>query len=791
MNRLCLKRRYVSYHQLRTLRRTGHCPSRARWKHRTLSPCAPVAIDTATIDCRLLGAHATAETITVMPDAAAPQDSLPKPSEQTRSRRATVRLLRILAGAALLLPLLLFLFASWLSYRATQALADERIERSLEVMQEQALKVFQSMNLALNSIDDLLGALSEREIAADEARLHQRLRQIQRELPEVQSIWIFGPAGHPQVITREYPAPESTDFSTEDYFQGPRDGQAGVYVGGIHQSVSGGEPYFTFDRARHDPGGRFSGVIEMSVLPSDFGRFYSDLASSAGLQLAMVRSDGTLLARYPPLPGELRLDERSGFRRTTAASPAGGFYTAKSTIDDVERRVGVRRLPGYPLYVVAGIDTAEIRKEWMGAMALHLIFGIPATAFLFGSLLFVLQRTKRLYDEQDRREAAEVVMRQSQRLDAIGQLTGGVAHDFNNLLTIIMGNIETAQRLLDSWTDGAHIKLARRLENAMAGAERAATLTKRLLAFSRQQPLAPTALDVNRILNGISDFLRQALGETISLEIVGSGGVWPVQADRAELEAAILNLAVNARDAMPDGGKLTIEASNSHLDEVYCRQYPDVKPGQFVQIAVSDTGAGMAKDVLERAFEPFFTTKQSGQGTGLGLSQVYGFVKQSGGHVKIYSELGEGTSVKIYLPRSSAKYESREATAEAAARGRPDERILVVEDDADVRAYVVETLGSLGYHVLQAAGASEALELLDQHQAIDLLLTDVVMPGVNGRRLAEEAKQRNPALKVVFMTGYSRNAIAHQGRLDPGVTLIQKPLTSALLAAAVRQALDS
>jgi two-component system, NtrC family, sensor kinase len=605
-----------------------------------------------------------------MPDASAPQGPPLKPSEQARSRRATVRLLRILAGAALLLPLMLFLFASWLSYRATQALADERIERSLEVMQEQALKVFQSMNLALHTIDDLLGNLSEAEIAANELRLQKRLRQIQTDLPEVQSIWIFGPTGHPQVITREYPAPASADFSAEDYFQGPRDGPAGLYIGGIHQSVSGGEPYFTFDRARRDPGGRLSGVIEMSVLPSDFGRFYSDLASSAGLQLAMVRSDGVLLARYPPLTSELHLDEHSGFRRTIAASPAGGFYTAHSPIDHVERRVGVRRIAGYPLYMVAGIETAEIRKEWMGAMALHLIFGIPATAFLFGSLLFVLQRTKRLYNEQDRREEAELVMRQSQRLDAIGQLTGGVAHDFNNLLTIIMGNIETAQRLLESWTDGAHIKLARRLGNAMAGAQRAATLTKRLLAFSRQQPLAPTALDVNRILNGLSDFLRQALGETISLEIVGSGGVWPVQADRAELETAILNLAVNARDAMRDGGKLTIEASNSHLDEAYCRRHADVQPGQFVQIAVSDTGAGMTNDVLERAFEPFFTTKQSGQGTGLGLSQVYGFVKQSGGHVKIYSELGEGTCVKIYLPRSSAKYESREAaTAEAAARG--------------------------------------------------------------------------------------------------------------------------
>jgi CheY-like chemotaxis protein len=292
-------------------------------------------------------------------------------------------------------------------------------------------------------------------------------------------------------------------------------------------------------------------------------------------------------------------------------------------------------------------------------------------------------------------------------------------------------------------------------------------------------------------LSGLSEFLRQALGEDILLEVVGSGGVWPVEADPAELEAVLLNLAVNARDAMKDGGKLTIEASNSHLDDAYCRQQTDLQPGQYVQIAVTDTGSGMPKEVVDRAFEPFFTTKQSGQGTGLGLSQVYGFVKQSGGHVKIYSEVGEGTTVKIYLRRFVGAPSTREDVRKELGRGRSGECILVVEDDADVRAYVVETLGGLGYDVLEAGRGEDALRLVDEYRTIGLLLTDVVMPGMNGRQLAEEARQRRPALKVLFMTGYSRNAIVHQGRLDAGVELIQKPLDSEQLATTVRRILDT
>lgn len=394
-------------------------------------------------------------------------------------------------------------------------------------------------------------------------------------------------------------------------------------------------------------------------------------------------------------------------------------------------------------------------------------------------------------EAQQRLEAAREQLYQSQKMDAVGQLTGGVAHDFNNLLTIIIGNLDNAKRTLAKWQDGAQARLARAIDHALVGAERAATLTGHLLAFSRRQPLEPKLLDVNKLLTQLSVFLKPTLGEAVQLETVGAGGVWQVEADAAQLETAILNLAVNARDAMPDGGKLTIEAANVLLDEDYCAKNAEVKPGQYVQISVTDNGAGMAKEVLAHAFEPFFTTKETGQGTGLGLSQVYGFVKQSGGNVKIYSEPGQGTTVHIYLPRAYAKSAAPDVqNAGASPPAYGQETILVVEDDGDVRAFICATLLDLNYHVLQASDAASALNVLDGDGPIDLLLSDVILPGPNGRELARAALLKRPDLKVLFMTGYSRNAIVHQGRLDEGVQLIQKPLTQASLAAKIRDVLD-
>ena len=325
----------------------------------------------------------------------------------------------------------------------------------------------------------------------------------------------------------------------------------------------------------------------------------------------------------------------------------------------------------------------------------------------------------------------------------------------------------------------------------MRGAQRATTITQRLLAFSRKQPLDPKPLNVNKFLNGLLDFLRRSLGETVALDIFGADGLWQVEADPIQLEAAILNLAVNARDAMSEGGKLTITTSNALLDEDYCRHHDELVAGQYVRIAVSDTGTGMPKDILERVFEPFFTTKVAGQGTGLGLSQVYGFVKQSNGHIQIDSEPGEGTIVKIYLPRLLREI-GEDRVPEKEVPPDSAQTILLVEDDHDVRAYVVEILRELHYRVLEAHDAESAVTIVDRNDVkVDLLLTDVVLPGMNGRQLAEALKVRQPGIKVLFMSGYSRDTIVHEGRLDPGVELMQKPLTQDVLEEKIRAILDS
>jgi len=390
------------------------------------------------------------------------------------------------------------------------------------------------------------------------------------------------------------------------------------------------------------------------------------------------------------------------------------------------------------------------------------------------------------------RRAAEEQLRQVQKMESVGQLTGGVAHDFNNLLTVIIGNLDALQRHLREPVADME-RLRRSAENAMRGARRGESLTQRLLAFSRQQPLEPRSVDIGRLVAGMSDLLRRTLGEQIAIETALTGGLWQVEVDPNQLEVAILNLAINARDAMPDGGRLTLETANVFLDHAYAAGQSEVVPGQYVQLAISDNGAGMTPEVQARAFDPFFTTKDVGQGTGLGLSQVYGFVKQSRGHVKIYSEPGEGTTIKIYLPRLHIE-QPVESPKEmpTAVRGQANETILVVEDDEDVRASTTEMLRDLGYTILEAENARSGLQLLDGHPEIRLLFTDVGLPGgMNGRQLADEARRRRRSLKVLFASGYARNAIVHDGRLDPGVELITKPFTQAILAARVRDILDA
>ena len=399
-------------------------------------------------------------------------------------------------------------------------------------------------------------------------------------------------------------------------------------------------------------------------------------------------------------------------------------------------------------------------------------------------------------DVSERKQAQEELQRvqqqlvASQKLEAVGQLSGGIAHDFNNLLMIVLGNLETAER--NSRGLANSMNLQRALANAKRGAQRAAALTSRLLAFSRRQALDPKPINLNIFLNGLQEFLQRTLGERVEVQTVGSAGLWSIEADANQLESAIINLGINARDAMPDGGKLTVEAVNVLADEDYCRVNPELSPGQYVIVCVTDTGTGMTTDVLSHAFEPFFTTKEPGQGTGLGLSQVYGFVKQSGGHVKIYSEVGQGTSIRMYFPRYHGDARPVDSDADDfPPEGERLETILVVEDDADLRAYVSELLRDLNYRVVAAPSAQAALTILLQEEPkVDLLLTDVVMPGINGRELGRRARQIRPGIKILYMTGYSRNAVVHQGRLDEGVELLEKPISQAKLALRVRELLD-
>ena len=368
------------------------------------------------------------------------------------------------------------------------------------------------------------------------------------------------------------------------------------------------------------------------------------------------------------------------------------------------------------------------------------------------------------------RAKTEERLAEAQRMESVGHLTGGVAHDFNNLLQVIRGNLELIERTVEG-----NERAERALRNAIHGADRAAQLTRQLLAFARRQPLDPQVINLSRLVREMAELLRRTLGEVVEVETVIGGGLWNTMADPAQVESAVLNLALNARDAMPEGGRLTVEVANAALDEAYAREQPGVAAGQYVLLAVSDTGTGMTDAVKKKVFDPFFTTKADGKGSGLGLSMVHGFVHQSNGHIRLYSEPGQGTTVRIYLPRSRQPIEPVTET-EGASRAGANQTILVVEDEAGVRSAAVAMLQELGYHCEEASDAESALELLRSGKKIDLVFTDVIMPGpISCRELVEAIARARPDLPVLFTSGYTENAIVHQGRLDGGVRLLSKP----------------
>ena len=695
--------------------------------------------------------------------------------------------LRFILIACATLPAALFAYASRVTYESAFAVADENIARSLDIAAGHAQAVFQSIAVTMNSVDQITRGRSADSMRTEESELNQRLKEMRAAIADIESIWLFDSSGHPIVSSLLIPVPPDLDASDSEFFAAQRAAHAPTFIGQVFAPQATTRNIFPVSKRRIDDTGNFSGVIEVSIQPSAFESFFAGIAGKTTASISLIREDGAILARYPiPTSVGIKLDSTSGFATMIARSPEGGRYTAVSVVDHIERRFALRKLTGFPVYVATSLSAEDIRRGWLLTMAGHLVFGLPATILLIVLVLVAIRRTEAFYAEAESRQILEANLRQSQKMDAVGQLTGGIAHDFNNLLTIIIGNLQMAlKREYDA-------KIQRMLSNALSGAERAAALTKRLLSFSRRQPLDPRPVDADRLIAGLSDLLNRTLGESVSIETVASAGLWQTEVDTAELESSIINLAINARDAMPEGGKLTIETGNAYLDEDYCSVFEDLKPGQYVMISVTDTGCGMPSEIADKATEPFFTTKPAGEGTGLGLSQVYGFVKQSGGHLRIYSELGEGTTVRMYLPRCLSR------SPELAPGFQPEglqqgsgETILVVEDDPNVRAYVVEALSGVGYRVVEAGDAKGALTAFASNAEIKLMLTDVVMPGMNGRALAEAVRRSHPAVKTLFMTGYSRNAIVHQGRLDPGVSLIQKPFSQASLAARIRNLLDA
>ncbi len=726
----------------------------------------------------------------------------PEDAVSSRDLAHATRPLRLLVIASVVLPVIIFAIAAWIGYRQQFEDSTARLERTLDVVYEHATKVFETFELAARYTDQIVNA-PDPDVRARERDFNQRLRILTNTMPQLLDIWVTGADGKPLVAGSVFPMPD-LNLSNRSYFTTLRaNPNLLVHVSELLDSRLRDLKFFSYNKRRTPQSGTgaFNGITTISARPDYFVQFYSTLPRGDSDIIQLIREDGAVLTRFPSDDFPRHLPPDSPVGDAIKNNKSGLIHTTSPR--DGERRIfAYRRLANVDVYAVVGIDRQSVISEWLWNMSRHMIFGIPATIALFILAVIALRRTRnaalalaKLKEEVTRRERTELALRQSQKMEAVGRLTGGIAHDFNNLLTAILGNVDLALRRVPDGDD----RLKRTLNSARLACQRAATLIQRLLAYSRQHPLEERAVDLNKLVQSMSELLRRSIGESITVETVLAGGLWKTAIDPNQLENAILNLAINARDAMPNGGTLTIETANTYLDETYAAANGgDVAAGQYVMLALTDSGSGMTKDVVDRAFEPFFTTKPTGAGTGLGLSMVYGFVKQSGGHIKIYSEPGEGTTIKMYLARLTNEEQIQAwipletASNEAPGTENLKETILLVEDDEEVNRFSTEVLRDEGYDVISTYDGPSALRLLDANPQIKMLFTDVVLPGgMNGRQIADEARRRRPDLRVLFATGYTRNAIIHQGRLDADVDLLTKPFTPDDLIKKVRQILDT
>jgi two-component system NtrC family sensor kinase len=680
------------------------------------------------------------------------------------AQRNSLRLLQWMMGASLALPLALFVLASAVSWVSTNQTADREIERTLDVAHEHAMKVFETIDRSLSEISEIIRGIPDAGIASREPTLHLRLKDLANSLPQVKSTWVFDAHGRALVNSLVSPPPE-IDFSDRDYFKAHVAGDIGTHIGDAltPRPPYQGAAFFGVSRRRPSEDGSFAGVIQASVLPEYFENFYARIGRDPGSFFALGLTDGTVLARLPALGRDLRIDRHGPDGQKFAA----GLITVTSEADGIERRLGYQKLAAYPVYVSAGLETSAIRARWFSTMGQHLVFGLPATALLFLILALALRRTRNLYAEAARRIDAEEALKHGQRLEALGQLTGGVAHDFNNLLTVIRASVDMLRR--PSLTEERRLRYIEAISDIV---DRAAKLTAQLLAFARRQTLKPELFDVSECVQTLSEIIRTLTGARVEIVTRVPGGPCLINADASQFETALINMAVNARDAMGGEGLLTIAVRS--VAELPGPAPQPKSPHGYVAVSVEDTGAGIPQAALGRIFEPFFTTKEVGQGTGLGLSQVFGFAKQSGGEVTVTSELGSGSAFTLYLPRVADDDRvlavPKEEVPTIDGRGLS---VLVVEDNPEVGRFAADALAELGYTVTLVGNAAHALEeLAIDASRFDVVFTDVVMPGMTGIELAKEIRSRHFDLPVVLTSGYS-HVLAQNG--SSGFELLQKP----------------
>src|ERR1051326_2654432 len=706
--------------------------------------------------------------------------------------RGITRALRILTVAVIVIPVVLFATAAWLNYLAAFRDARERVDRARDAIHEYALKTFESDELILDRIAEHIAGKDRSELIGSED-FHRYLQQFDGK-PQIAAVGLIIPAQGLAASNPVFPWP-TVNVEPPNYVRVSRGEKEPIYIGPAVTGTFTQAPQFSVVRLDQTSGQSATGLIFVSTKLSDFAAYYRTLIDLKDFLVTVIRSDGAVLARSPDddLVGKA-LSNKSHFRQAIAREPKSGAYDGASELDGIERLFAYRQLGAYPVYVAVGVKRAAVIEGWAWLMVGYLAIGLPASICLFALSLLALGRSRAadsavaaVQVHSERREIAEASLRHIQKMDIVGQLTGGIAHDFNNLLAVISGNIELIVRRPEDIARVARVSRA-----AFQAVERGEHLIEQLLMFSRRSVMRPTTLDLNRVLLEFETLLRHAAGPPIELRLKLDPALDRSKIDRAQFEAAVLNLVVNARDALPKGGRITIKTANVIIDEPYADENSEIAPGAYAMVSVRDNGIGIHPSVLPHIFEPFFTTKEVGKGSGLRISQVYGFANESGGHVTIRSEVGRGTTVKLYLPTcSGALEEVEDRPALPVAQRSSSGTVLVVDDDEAVLETAKETVADLGYRVMSAHNGREALQILNGFEKIDLLFSDIVMPGgINGIQLAEQAQRLQPSLKVLLTSGYTAGVLTDTHALPKQFPVLGKPYRREQLAASPREIID-